>query len=119
MDEIRETTEHLPCKLTDDEVAAEARRLATVTTELFDKEEAKKAAASGYADEIKQLKANQKVHADHVRTRTAWRFVECVEMYNGDSRMVELIRRDTGEIVTKRPATDADRQLALEGARPE
>jgi len=64
-----------------------------------------------YAREIKAKDARITHLGMIVATRTELRDVECHEVLRQD--VVLLLRRDTGGLVSSRPATDEDRQVSI------
>lgn len=110
-------TEDLPCKLTAHEKLLKSEQLSHKLADVEKLEEAKKAATSRYADQIKARVLEVKLLATEVRTGEEFRPIECTEMPRYSDMMVDIVRVDTGATVRSRPMQPSERQEELSIAR--
>ena len=103
----------LPCSLTAEELSARSFDLARKTNEISALDAERKANAKDLGGQIDVLKAQCGSLAEQVETRHENRPVECDLIFHERACEVEVVRRDTGEIVTRRPMTVAEQQKAL------
>lgn len=105
--------ERLPCKLTDGEVARKADELAHELSKLNEIEAKKKEATATFSAAIKQT--NTRIHelGDTVRTKSEYRQIECVEQRAFEQNLINIKRRDTGDVVRTRAMTAKERQEEL------
>jgi hypothetical protein len=108
------TVEKLPCKLNAQEKLLKGEQLAAKHGEIAQLEEAKKSAGSSFTSSIKQKKIECTQLAEEVRAGEELRPVECVERPRYQEMMVDLVRLDTGMVVSNRPMHPSERQAALE-----
>lgn len=112
-------TRSLPVRLTAEEFNARAAALAETCTKIEIEDTRQTNLKAQLKADMARLEAEQSKLAHIVARREEYREVPVDWMYDGKRGIVELSRRDTGEIVETRPATDKDRQLALPvDARP-
>lgn len=109
--------EHLPCQMTGKEQLLKSAALAKAIGELSDLEAEKKEFADDWKDRKNKVDGAIKILAGEVRTGKEVRPIECFESPVYSDMMVELIRSDTGEIVSSRPMHPSERQLALDEQR--
>jgi len=103
-------TERLPVTLTNDEVRVRGEELAGLVAEINEAEDAKKLAASEAKAAIDALDSKAAGIAEEIRSRRVYRDVEVREDLDAPSRVVSVIRLDTGEVVRERVATSSDLQ---------
>ena len=106
-------TRRLDVALTPTEVARKADQLATILVTLDELDMERKRTASDFKARIAEGKLERNDLADCVRRRKEARPVECTWVPDGDDKMMDLIRSDTGEVVTRRPRTHKERQAHL------
>lgn len=73
------------------------------------------------ADFKSKIEAHENAERDlgeKVRSREETRAVECFEKHDGERFVVELYRADTGELVSTRPMSAAERHDALQAVLP-
>lgn len=104
--------EEVNVKLTDDEWALRSDEMGKTVLELENYQAEKKVTMTELAAGEKAL--NKKIQALGlaIRTHSEPREVECYENPNLVRMYVEVIRRDTGEVVKTRPMTDGERANA-------
>jgi DNA polymerase II small subunit/DNA polymerase delta subunit B len=104
----------LPVRLTREELEARGQMLALKVDERAEIEVEAKAEAAEYkaqmGDTDKEIRRLSRI----VRDKSEPRPVECFEHLNFAGNEVQIVRRDTGEVVDTRAMTDADRQRNLE-----
>jgi hypothetical protein len=108
----------LPVKLTEEQVADRAQKLAAIEPEIRSVIEGKKQAAAEYKSRETALEATRDTLARQVRERSEMQRVECERRLDG--RDVVETRLDTGDEVSRRRATPEESQgeLAWPGATP-
>ena len=106
-------TERLPVTLTNDEVRVRGEELAGLVAEINEAEDAKKLAASEAKAAIDALDSKAAGIAEEIRSRRVYRDVEVREDLDAPSRVVSVIRLDTGEVVRERVATSSDLQAVF------
>lgn len=118
---IRKFERELPVKLTEEEIiqrAKEQSKLELETIEAENEIQRIKKEAGGEIKELKEGLAEQRAvirkFARAVRKGEEFRSVACEERLSDDSVHVETVRLDLNEVVDRRPATDADRQLSFD-----
>jgi len=107
------TTRSLKCKFTQEELDIMKTDLAAITSELRSKEEEKRAVASQFKSEIDGLVARTNVLADKINNGYEFRPIECDIDKDMDSKIMTVIRRDTGEVIEQRPLQDHELQSEL------
>ena len=105
--------ENLPVRLTDAELASKAFELGRAVMELIQKKQDLKDYVSDEKAKIDEVAASIEELAAVLEQRQEMRAVECYEQFDHENATVEVIRRDTFEIVRVRPMTEQDRQLRL------
>jgi hypothetical protein len=108
------TVERLPCKLTADEILLKARQLSQFSKDVDQLEDEKKAEAARIKADIEEKESAIKALMQEVYSGEEVRPVECVERPRYDALMVDLIRSDTGAVVSSRPMHPSERQTALD-----
>lgn len=103
----------LPVKLTRDELILKAKELSALYVKIQEAEDAKKAAASAHADEIKKMNYELNQLVRMVNTGNEYRQVECSERKNFSVAIIETWRDDLGTMVETRPMTESERQAEL------
>lgn len=105
--------QRLRCKLDARERLTKVDELTRLMAELDEAERAKAASTQRFGTMIKELKMRVTEVAFDVRDETEVRPVECFERGNFVNRTVELVRGDSGEVVSTRAMSDAERQNEL------
>lgn len=106
-------TRTLPVELGPEEYRATSRSLAQNIEALARTMDEKKSAMGGYTQRIESLNATISELSGVVSSGKRWMEVECIETNNYDTGYVEMIRVDTGEVVSSRPMGLEDRQAGL------
>lgn len=106
--------EPLPCALSAHEKMLKADKLVDVLREVGKLEDAKKDAAAGFKQKIDGKNVEARILAGEIRTGAEFRPVECVERPRYGDMMVDLVRLDTGAVVSSRAMHPSERQLALD-----
>lgn len=117
--ELNRYSSSLPQELTDAELQTKADELARKWTEHEDLEDAKRASASEFGAQLKELRGVARRLAREVRERSVQVDVEVVERFDVVEGLVEVVRTDTGEVMRTRQPTGPERQLVLLPFRPE
>lgn len=89
----------LPVKYSDEEMAKLGIRIAGILRELSLLESAKKASADRYKGEIAEINEKISEVRRKIEKGTALTTVECEAIKNARGKVVEVFRKDTGEIV--------------------
>ena len=105
--------ERLPVTLTNDEGRVRGEELAGLMAEINAAEDAKKIAAQEAKAAIDELDVKAAGIAEEIRSRRVYRDVEVREDLDAPSRVVSVIRLDTGEVVRERVATSSDLQAVF------
>jgi hypothetical protein len=103
----------LAVALTDDELKQKGDILVCRIQERDDVEQARKAAADGFKEHLKEIGGDISSLARQVRTRQEERVVTCMWERDDSRYAMILVRQDTGELVETRPMTDEERQREL------
>lgn len=106
-------TQTLPCRLTPEEVAAHADQAARLHAEIAQHEMRSAEVRSRLKEEHQQLTVDLAVAMERVRTKTEPREVRCREVLLADERLVETVREDTGEVISRRPARANELQTPI------
>lgn len=106
-------TMRLPCRLTEEEVRERGERLARELNGKVLLEEKRKEVAAELKRAIDALDAELLDLARAIRDRTEEREVEVETTRDLHRRVLETIRRDTGEVVSARPLGPDELQLNL------
>lgn len=106
-------TRPLPCRLTDDEVAERAARMAERLVEFQQLDEQRIEDGKRYRESMKEIRDEVQTLAQEVYSRTTVRAVECTESPDHAKGLVHVVREDTGEVVHTRPTTADERQISL------
>lgn len=107
--------EYLKCELTDAETADAARELAKANARRAAIEQQKKEVDSQLKGEIEAQNTVIQRLATLINTGHEFRNVECtVILDKPEAGKKTIVRNDTGEEVTVKPMTDADRQMVLD-----
>jgi hypothetical protein len=105
---------HLRVILTKVQVEEYADRAAHLLSEMDDREESLKVAAKQAKAEIESLAARMRELSGYVRDKAKYQDVECERVFDYARGTVTETRSDTGEQLSERAMTDAERQLALD-----
>lgn len=108
---VKTWTEQLLTELTEREKWDLATQVCQLSTALARTEEIKKAQAKDLGDKIKALREEIDKSARAVMSGSTYAEVEVEERYDVLEDLVYRIRGDTGEVLTRRKATEADRDL--------
>lgn len=110
---LRTSERSLPVKLTERETLEHGRNMAKARRDYAVLDEQRKAAADDFKSRMASVELVMERHARAVETGEEPRQVECADELVGNQ--VRAIRLDTGETISTRPATPADRQVDLLG----
>lgn len=105
--------EVLPVDLTSEQIAQRGQLLAACQVDIEKLKADKKDSAAEFKRKIEDLEAQAKKLSHAITAGTEEREVECDERLNLDEKIVEIVRRDTGEVVRKRRVEDEDLQPVL------
>jgi hypothetical protein len=95
----KETTEQLPCKLTDKELMEISRQLATAHQKQQEIADRKKSFDAQCNADTKRLAAEIEQNSLKISTGNEFRSIACVWEYDWDNRKKKLIRLDKEEVV--------------------
>lgn len=111
----------LPVKLSEPEIAKRAKLMARTALEAAKQEveiesakEAAKARLNAMKEDLLQLRGDLRDLAREVRNGESIQPVEVEARIAPDNSRVEVIRLDTGEVVSERALTDQDRQMEID-----
>ena len=110
---------NVPCRLTHEEWNDRANDLAQAVQDLQTEERRQTDVKAGLKARLAELQSRQSTLADVVARREESRDIVCDQMAYPDRGIVEVIRRDTGEICETRPLDDNERQMVLKLERAE
>lgn len=110
MSEVRD----LPCQMSEQERLLKSMALAQKLDELDRVQLEKKAANDAFKERLNACHDAVSSLSREVRTGMEERPIECTENARYDDMMVDLIRMDTGEVVSSRPMHPSERQQALQ-----
>jgi hypothetical protein len=105
------TSRELPCKISRDEAARYGQLLSAKVRERDLVDEERRSKASEYTARMKAISAEITRLAVAVDKGEEIRPVDCYTEFHAGT--IRTIRVDTGEVVTVRPATQAERQTAI------
>jgi ribosome modulation factor len=104
----------LICTLTDEERRNYGIKLATTLEDIENVEAEKKRSADHFKDRVGGLQATADDLRRKVSTGQEWRDVECVVKFcEPDKAHKQIVRTDTGEVVSTEIMTESDKQLKL------
>ena len=106
-------TRHLPCKLTDQELAERRDKLAQQVRDLAHAEQAKKDAAAEHKAACELIEKEMSLVAREIRERAEIRPVVVRKETDIEAGIEELIRADTGEVVETRALAPHEKQAKL------
>lgn len=106
-------TQELPCELTEEELAAKKDELVETDVEIDRLEQEKKRLVSGLNADLKVHKRTREKILCALDEKSELREVECLERSDERRHCVEVIRADTGAIVSERPWTSEEHQMTL------
>ena len=109
----RVKTRLLPCRLTEEEIDLRARLNSNKMQELLNAEQAAKDVAAEWKEKVKGIRANVQDLTTVVNTGVEFRDVEVYERQNHTDGTVEIIRRDTHEVIDTRSMKAHERQHRL------
>ena len=109
----------LPCKMTDEERLLKGTALAAAIQEDNDLEDEKKAFAEKLKTRQRLIDERVQTLKHEVKTGLEVRPVPCFESRRYGERMVDLVRRDTHEVVFSRPMRPDEMQESLQMEQPE
>lgn len=104
----------LPCKMTAAEVALKSAQMAAKLEEMGTLEAKKKSVTTQLAEEIKEVREQLNYVGREVRTGLEYRPVTCIEEADFATSKVDLVRTDTGEVVSTRVMHPDERQQVLD-----
>lgn len=103
----------LRCELTDSEVAAVAEELALQVGEREKTETAKASAAAAFGATLKAQAQEIGLLGRKVRDKAEQRAIECQRIADYKQGVMETVRLDTGEVISRRALTVEERQGQL------
>lgn len=115
---MNRTTMFLPVPLTDDELLAKAKELASKLAEADDVESRKKVAVAECKAEADRIDSEVSWLASMLRSGKEPREVEVRKVRDEASRTIDTMRLDTGEIVSSRAMTIHELQRPLFEDKP-
>lgn len=95
------------------EIADRADRAAVLEDDIEQKLEAAKAQSKVARSEVSQLSAEKRRLQSEVRTKATYREVQCERRFLYDDGVVVEVRMDTGEEISSRPMTEAEKQQSF------
>lgn len=115
---LKTITRNLPCRLTEEELRQRGDALAETVQELAAEESRQTDVKAQMKARLTELEAKQTRFAITISRKEEYRDIQCDLFVNADRGLVDVVRRDTSEVVETRPITDDERQraLALEAA---
>lgn len=99
--------------LKEHEVADRADRAAVLADDIEQKADAAKETAKAARSALARLAAEKRGLEREVRARATYREVQCERRFNYDDGVVSEVRLDTGEEISSRPMTEAEKQLFM------
>lgn len=111
--ESEQTTLDLPVALTQDELVDYGRRAAQLMARAEALDEQRLEASKAQRQAISEIRNEARVLLADIRRGAVDRPVVCSIEHDAKAGTVETIRRDTGEVVARRPLTDSERQGRL------
>ena len=107
-------TRTLPCRLSQEELLDRGHELAKVSQDVDAEEDRQTQVKAELKATMAELEARRAKLSSTVYRQEEYREVKCDTI--GDTRrgVVDVVRHDTGEVVTSRAMTDEERQGALE-----
>lgn len=106
-------TKFLPCRLTNDEVFEAGIALAKITQDIKATEDRHTSIKSQLKAELQALESEQRKLAKAVATREEDRNVRVEIVYDYGELSVTEYREDTGQKLSARTMTEAERQIPL------
>ena len=110
---VSKFTQTLKVMLTQKEVAEASQKLAYAVQKLAGLEDERKAAASNFKRQIEEVQAQQARLSDIVASESDWKPVDCERVLDWDSKMVSVVRLDTGEMIENRAMYASELQQPL------
>jgi hypothetical protein len=104
----------LPVPLSTEEYETKAKDLADLCKEINRAKDKAKEEAKFNKEAIEKLEGTWSSLATIVRDKAEERSVECVDRFRYDSREVESVRTDTGEIIGTRAMTPSEYQQEMD-----
>ena len=110
----------LPVALTPEEFETKSKALADICKEINLAKDRAKTEAKMAKEAIDELESQRFQLATMVQDKMEERAVECYDAYNYNERMVESIRKDTGEVIGTRAMqlTEYQAEMDLHGTVP-
>lgn len=110
---------NLPCRLSLEEWNDRAKQLAEAVQNVATEERRQTDVKAGLKARLAELQSKQSVLADVVQRREESRDLVCDQLAYVERGIVEIVRRDTGEVIETRPLQDHERQQALKFEKEE
>lgn len=110
---LKTITRNLPCKLSDDELRQRGDALAETVQELAAEESRQTDVKAQMKARLTELEAKQTRFAITISRKEEYRDVSCDLFADPTRGIVDVVRRDVGEVVETRPISDDERQRAL------
>lgn len=109
---IRREVRELACPLSDPELLERSAELSSLMRTIEIREEEMRERNAETREEIKQARMRAKLLAIEIRTKAAMREI-AVDLVAAPGKLVQIIRRDTGEILLERAALAGEEQIEL------
>lgn len=110
---LKTITRNLPCRLSDDELRQRGDALAETCQELHAEEQRQTDVKAQMKARMTELEAKQTRLSIVISRREEYRDVPCDQFGDTVRGTVDIVRRDTAEVVETRPMTDSERQQSL------
>lgn len=107
-------TKDLPCVMTDDEKRLKGSAIAAAVSEKAELEAEKKEFGEDIKKRMGAVEKRISALAHELSTGKEVRAVECAEYEKYATRMVDLVRLDTGEVIFSRPMRPDELQTSME-----
>ena len=103
----------LPVKLTDAEMIVKGQELAELENELRSLEDKKRETSKEFSGQLEAMRKKIADTAHEINTKQEFRDVEVETVRDEKELTIMVVRLDTGEIVSKRLMSNAERQPIL------
>lgn len=107
-------TKELPCRLTQDELLQAAKDAQEAHRRIVEIEDRKRAITAQLKGEAEEQAGIMSQAFAKISSECEYRPVECEEHIDYDLVTMAVVRTDTGEVVSSRPLTVAERQTEIE-----
>jgi hypothetical protein len=110
---LRETTEALPCQLTNDELLAYGNDLGATIQDIAAEEDRQASIKVEMKSRMTKLEAIRTELASKITRREEYRDVKVEVILDFGDDKYKKVRLDTGEVIFERPINDEERQESL------